>query len=153
MTIRNKNYLFHKIKKFLQEIKDNSNKWVPRKFSAISLLIITPLGSTAKLYSGFMQDWINNSFTGILYEIFWCLIIVFIFPRAAPGLVAITVLITTCLLEFLQLWHPSFLEVIRTTFIGSALIGNTFIWSDFVYYFIGSAIGYIWILMTRKPLS
>jgi len=41
----------------------------------------------------------------------------------------------------LQLWHPPFLELIRSTFWGRALIGTSFSWWDFPHYIFGSAIG------------
>ena len=132
------------------DIKNTENCKASRRASVISLLIITPLGFASKFYIGPFQDWLNNSFTGILYEIFWCLIIVFFFPRAVSVMIASLVLIITCILEFLQLWHSPFLEAIRMSFIGSVLIGTTFVWSDFLYYFVRSAIGYKWIVMIRK---
>jgi hypothetical protein len=47
------------------------------------------------------------------------------------------VFIVTCILEFLQLWHPPFLEWIRNYFLGRTIIGNSFSKSDFLYYFFG----------------
>ncbi|ODS34777.1 MAG: hypothetical protein SCARUB_00037 [Candidatus Scalindua rubra] len=54
--------------------------------------------------------------------------------RVSAFWVASSVLGITCFLEFLQLWHPPFLESIRSTFIGSVLIGTTFTWWDFPHY-------------------
>jgi Flp pilus assembly protein TadB len=50
-------------------------------------------------------------------------------------------------LEFLQLWHPSFLEFLRSNFIGRTILGTSFTWSDFPYYLVGGGIG--WLLMKR----
>ncbi len=95
----------------------------------ISLLIITPLGFASKFYIGPPGAWWFNDYAGgIFYEIFWCLVVILLLPYTSAFLVASFVLVITCFLEFLQLWHPPFLEAIRSTFIGSALIGTTFTW-------------------------
>ena len=49
----------------------------------------------------------------------------------------------TCLLEFMQLWQPSWLMQLRATRIGAALLGSGFSWSDFPPYFIGGVIGFL----------
>jgi hypothetical protein len=57
--------------------------------------------------------------------------------------IPVSVFIITCALEFLQLWHPWFLEKIRSYYFGSALIGTTFTWWDFPHYAIGCILGWI----------
>ncbi|MCK5052148.1 MAG: DUF2809 domain-containing protein, partial [Candidatus Cloacimonetes bacterium] len=95
-----------------------------RLVTLLSILIITPLGFISKLYTGPGAKWFNDSFGGLLYEVFWCLIISFILIKVKPWKVALSVFIITCALEFLQLWHPMFLEMIRSTFIGRTIIGT-----------------------------
>ena len=116
----------------------------------ISLLICVPIGFYSKFYRGPASLWVNNSLSGVFYEIFWCLLIFFIADEAKPLMIAAFVLIITCILEFLQLWHPPFLELIRNTFIGRTVLGNFFIWSDFPYYFLGSGIGWLWMIWLQN---
>jgi hypothetical protein len=52
------------------------------------------------------------------------------------------VFLVTSALEFLQLWHPPFLQLIRSTFLGQTLIGTSFTWWDFPYYFFGCVLGW-----------
>ncbi len=121
-------------------------KYSPRIYIGFFLLLVTPAGFLFKFYSGPARWWFNNYGAGVLYEIFWILIIFFIFPR--KGLINKIppwVFIVTCALEFLQFWHPMFLEKIRSYFIGSALIGTTFVWWDFPHYVIGCAMGW-WLI-------
>ena len=106
------------------------------------LIIIIPIGFFSKFYSGPADQWVNNSLGGLFYEIFWCLVIAFIFVKINPIKIAIWVFVLTCLLELLQLWHPPFLEILRNNFIGRTILGNSFNWMDFPYYFIGSLLGY-----------
>ncbi len=121
-----------------------------RSPTLISLLIITPLGFASKFYIGPAAWWFNNYAGGVFYEIFWCLVVILLLPYTSAFLIASFVLVITCFLEFLQLWHPPFLETIRSTFIGSALIGTTFTWWDFPHYVIGCFIGWILIRLTKS---
>lgn len=114
------------------------NRWI-----ILSIILITPLGFYTKFYTGPLQDWVNNSLGGVFYEIFWCLVLALLFRRLRPVSIAGVVLLVTCALEFLQLWHPQFLEYLRSTFIGVTILGNSFSWSDFPYYLAGSVLGYV----------
>jgi len=114
-------------------------------WGVFSLLIIVTIGFYSKFYSGPAANWVNNSLGGVFYEIFWCILIFLFFGSSKPWIIATFVLIVTCLLEFLQLWHPPFLEIIRSNFIGRMVLGTSFTWSDFPYYFLGCGIGWLWI--------
>lgn len=118
------------------------------------LIVIIPLGFLTKFNSGPLEVWVNNSLGGLLYEIFWCLIAGFLFTKTKPIEIVFLVFLITCMLEFLQLWHPPFLEMLRNNFIGRTILGNSFNWMDFPYYFLGSLIGYfilIWIKKIAEP--
>jgi hypothetical protein len=68
-----------------------------------------------------------------------------------PATIVLVVLLVTCSLEFLQLWRPTPLESLRKTFMGQAVLGTTFTWSDFPYYGLGAVIGWIWLkILNRK---
>jgi len=109
----------------------------------IVILLITILGFGSKMYSGAGSNWFNNSLAGLFYETFWCLVVLFINPRLKAIKIALWVFIFTSVLEFLQLWHPPFLQIIRTTFIGAALIGTSFNLLDFPYYLAGCILGFM----------
>ena len=111
-----------------------------------SLAIVAPLGYYMKRgYHGPYAEWVHDSLGGVCYEIFWCLVLALVLPRWKASRIAGVVLIATCTLEFLQLWHPPFLEWLRSFFLGRTILGSYFDWSDFPYYFIGSAIGWLWL--------
>lgn len=115
-----------------------------RILSLISVIIIIPIGFGAKFYNGPYSSWVNNSFAGVFYEIFWCLVFLMLLPKANPLKIVIWVLVITCILESLQLWHPFFLEVLRDNLIGQTVLGNSFNPSDYLYYFIGCILGWLW---------
>jgi len=114
-----------------------------RLWTLVLLLIIIPIGFATKLYSGPGKDWVNNSLGGVFYEMFWCLFIYFVFIKLKNWKIAISVFIATGIIEIIQLWHPPFLEFIRSYFIGRTILGTSFSWLDFIYYFIGCGIGYL----------
>jgi len=118
----------------------------------LSLLLIVPIGFYTKFYKGPASDLVNYSLGGLFYEIFWCLVIFLIFPRLQPRYIATGVFLGTCALEFLQLWHPVFLEFLRGYFIGRTILGTTFAWSDFLWYFLGSLLGWLWIKLTAGQI-
>ena len=113
----------------------------------LSLLIVMAMSFIFKFYTGPAQQWFNNYFAAVFYEIFWCLF-VFLFwhSRKAIWQIPLWVFGITCGLEFLQLWHPPVLEQFRSTFLGRALIGATFSWWDFPHYMLGCAAGWLWLL-------
>jgi hypothetical protein len=119
----------------------------------LTLLVVTPLGFAFKFYSGPDNWWFNNYGAGVLYEIFWILLAFLFFPSKRSGnLIPVYVFVITCILEFLQLWHPPFLQEFRSHFLGSALIGTTFTRWDFPHYVLGCLLGWGWIrfILTRK---
>ena len=119
-----------------------------RKQTIILLLVIAPMGFVFKFYAGPLHTWFNNYGAGLVYEVFWILVLFLFFPsREAVNRIPVGVFAVTCALEVLQLWHPPFLEAIRSHFLGRALIGTTFVWWDFPHYVIGCLLG--WILTRR----
>ncbi len=122
-----------------------------RRAALISLFILIPSGFGMKFYSGPGGLWFNNYAAGVLYEIFWCIFFFLISPRTKPVKIAVCVLVITSLLEILQLWHPPFLQAIRTTFAGAALLGTTFVWWDFPYYVLGVFLAWLWMRKFAPP--
>jgi len=88
---------------------------------------------------------VNNSLGGVFYVLFGCLLVFWFLPRARPGRIALAVLLVTCLLEFLQRWHPPWLEWRRHFWLGQMLLGTTFAGSDFSYSFLGAGLGWRWL--------
>jgi hypothetical protein len=99
--------------------------------------LLVPLGLLTKFYSGPLAHWVGTSAGGFLYVVFWVLLVRALFPRLDPAPVSAAVFCITSALEFLQLWHPALLTQVRSTFLGHALLGSTFAWSDFAYYAAG----------------
>jgi cytochrome c biogenesis protein CcdA len=103
----------------------------------IALTLVTPLGFATKFYQGPGEHFVRSYLGGSLYEVFWVLAVLLVWPGLSPFRVAAGVLTVTVLLEFAQLWHPPFLQAIRSTFLGHALLGSTFSWLDLPCYVAG----------------
>lgn len=128
-------------------------EYLIRIYIFLSLLIVTPSGFILKFFQGPASWWFNNYGAGVLYEIFWILVISFFFPnKKSVRAIPLWVFTITSCLEFLQLWHPWFLEEIRSRFLGTILIGTSFTWWDFPHYAIGCIIGWRWMeYLFKKP--
>lgn len=88
---------------------------------------------------------IESALGSIAYEMFWIALGLACCPKNSPLKMSIGVFLLTCALEFLQLWQPPLLQTLRTTLLGRLVLGNTFSWSDFPAYSIGSFLGYLWV--------
>lgn len=129
-------------------MKDNYRR--KRIILLIMMIILIPAGLLMKRYSGAGHLLFNNKLAGILYVVFWSFFAAFIFVRRNPLLLVVIVFLITCGLEFLQLYSNPLLDQIRSTFLGRTLIGNTFSWSDMLYYLIGSILSWYWLKKIDK---
>jgi len=104
-----------------------------RKWTLLAIALIIPVGFYTKFYTGPLAAWVNNSLGGILYVIFWSCVVFLFFLKTNPVKITLIVFLATCAVEFLQLWHPAFLENIRGYFLGRTLLGQSFSWWDSVH--------------------
>ena len=117
----------------------------------LSIAVVVPVGFYGKIkYHGPAAHWVNDSLGGVFYVILWCLLASVIFPRARATPITLAVLTCTCALEFLQRWHPPFLEYLRSFFIGRTILGSYFDWTDFPYYFAGALLAWLWLRALPK---
>jgi hypothetical protein len=104
----------------------------------VSITLTVIAGLLTKSYTGWGSRWVNDYAGDILFEVCWCLFLFAFFPRKdriEP--ICLGVFLVTSGLEFLQLWHPPILEAWRSHILGKLLLGKTFTWWDFPYYFLG----------------
>ena len=115
---------------------------------AIALL---PIGYAVRFSQGGVE-WLHDIGGSLAYQIFWILLVMSCFPKASVTRVAIAVFLASCAIEFLQLWQLPLLQAIRATLPGRLVLGNTFGWSDFPPYFVGSFLGWLWAKALRRWL-
>jgi hypothetical protein len=110
----------------------------------LALAVVTVIGLAAKNYTGPAHGWINDyGPASAAYVVFFMLVAYFVFPRpSAATRIAVVVLLATCILEVLQLWRPAWLQALRSSTLGAALLGTTFSPWDFPAYVVGSILGW-----------
>jgi hypothetical protein len=118
-----------------------------RIFVSATVPVVTALTFAAHYYHGPFQNLVRYwGPASIGYLIFFMLCWFFVFPwRKAIVPITVGVFLTTCSLEFLQLYKPTWLMELRATFLGRAILGNTFSWLDFPAYIVGALLG-AWLL-------
>ena len=126
-----------------------------RHWIILSIAPVIPAGLACKWFPGTGAWWFNDYGAGVLYEIFWCLVIFSFWPRKKNAWkIALGVFAATCLLEVLQLWHGwESLEQVRRTFLGRTLLGTTFAGWDFPHYALGCTLGWFWMKILSRSDS
>lgn len=122
---------------------------MPEKISMIKtiilIVVIAALGFLAKLIPPGEASWISHQLAGLFYVTELSLILYLFFSEHFIFLLVLAAFLLTSLVEFLQLWHPAFLEPVRSSFLGHTIIGSTFSWLDFPWYIGGAVLG--WLLL------
>lgn len=130
----------------------NSNPlpfWKYRLALVVSMVLIVPLGYWVRFAEGEGPPWLHDALGSVAYEVFWILLLMFGVPTLSPLWAASTICIATCALEVLQLWQHPVLLAMRATLVGRLVLGNTFTWTDFPAYFVGSVAGWGWVRSLR----
>ncbi|MFT5526474.1 MAG: hypothetical protein ACI9HK_004451 [Pirellulaceae bacterium] len=118
-----------------------------RLFILAAVPLVTAFTFVAHYYQGPFQNFVRYwGPASVGYVVFFMLCWFFVFPwRKAILPIVVGVFLTTCGLEFLQLYKPDWLIEMRATFLGRAILGNTFSWFDFPAYIVGALVG-AWLL-------
>lgn len=110
----------------------------------VLIIIVAALGVLSKILPA-QDSWVSNHLAGVFYVVELALILSLIFPDHLSFVLVLVAFLFTSLVEFLQNWHPDFLEPIRASFLGHTILGSTFCWLDFPWYLAGAFIG--WLLL------
>ena len=131
----------------LRTARHPGEQMTPRYRALLALILVLIFGLAAKRYPGPGRWWVNDwGPASVAYVVFFMLLAFVTAPRrSAATPIAIGVCLSTCLIEFLQLWHPSWLQTLRSSFLGRSLLGTTFSWWDFPAYLVGTLLG--WLLL------
>ena len=119
----------------------------------ILLILLIPIGLGTKFYKGNNYFWINNSFSDVLYEIFWSVLLFMFIPKLKIFYNVLSIFLATSIIEFLQLVKTPFLLELRSSFLGRTLLGTTFVPMDFIYYAIGCFLSFFILLRHTKSID
>ena len=123
--------------------RDSGHTLRTRATLLLVALVLVPVGFGTKAYTGLGEEWVRYHVGGMVYVVFWCIVGKLGLMRVDSRRVVAGVLALTCIVEVTQLWHPSALEGLRGSTVGSALIGQEFDWWDFPHYAAGAFVGLV----------
>ena len=121
---------------------------------ACALLLIIPLGFLAKYALAPVTPFgrfLCYYGAAVFYEVFWVLVLQLVFVRWPAWRCGVITFLATCALEFTQRWHAGWLERVRATLIGQALLGSVFDPNDFFAYLFGSLLGVALLHVLCRP--
>jgi hypothetical protein len=108
-----------------------------RSALALAVIFIIAIGLTTRLpgigWSPILAKYLGSLLWGVMV---FCLV-AWLRPGWRPTSVALVASCVAVLVEFSQLWHPSWLDNFRATRLGVLLLGRFFAWADIAAYLIG----------------
>jgi len=106
------------------------------------ILIVAFCGIGSRRYSSVLPELIAVYAGDTLWALAAFLGIGFLMPRLSSQRVAAGALAISFAVEFSQLYHAPWLDMIRATTLGSLILGHGFVPTDLVCYSLGVAIGW-----------
>src|SRR5687768_2894549 len=112
----------------------------PRIYLLI-MLVITAFGLPARLIQDRLPVWYTLYFGDYL----WAMLLFFLFAlmlrTSSTFKAALITVLFTYLIEISQLFHPQWLEYLRSIKLFALVLGHGFLWSDIAAYTVGIATG------------
>ncbi len=119
-------------------------------FAAIALAVI-PLGLATRRFPSAFPEFIATYAGDVLWAVVAYLLMGVIAPSATVRRRGAIALAFAFIVEFSQLWHPEWLDAIRTTTLGHLLLGIGFEWSDLPCYTLGVLLAAAFEAMVTSP--
>lgn len=106
------------------------------------ILLVTVIGGSSRLpiarhFPAFFAEYAGDTFWALL--VYVCL--GFLFPTWRIRTIALSSLAIAYGVEVFQLYQAPWINAVRETFLGAVLLGSGFLWSDFLCYTAGVAMG------------
>jgi hypothetical protein len=113
----------------------------PIQIYLLIMVMITAFGLPARTVQDQLPTWYVLYFGDYL----WAMLLFFIFSLTLRNMstfkVAITTLLFTYIIEISQLFHPQWLNYLRSIKLCALVLGYGFLWSDIVAYTLGISTG------------
>ena len=123
------------------------------KIYLLTMVMITALGLPAQTIQDRLPSWYVQYFGDYL----WAMLLFFGFALILQNMstfkVAIVSLLFTYSIEVSELFHPAWLDYLRSIKLFALILGFTFLWSDIVAYTLGISTGALieWFLLRKIP--
>jgi len=106
-------------------------------------LLIIPIGLATRK----QPQWFYSLIAIYGGDVFWSTMFFFLFrcfsPRVPLWKIALYTISFSVAIEVSQLYHAPWIDRLRATFLGSMLLGTTFVWSDIACYSAGTLLGWL----------
>jgi len=103
--------------------------------------MITALGLPARMIQDRLPAWYGLYFGDYLWAMLLFFVFALILRKVSTLKVAAMALLFTYSIEVSQLFHPPWLETLRSIKVFALILGYGFLWSDIVAYTLGIATG------------
>jgi len=123
------------------------------KIYLLTMVMIAALGLPARTIQDRLPSWYVQYFGDYL----WAMLLFFGFALILQNMstfkVAIVSLLFTYSIEVSELFHPAWLDYLRSIKLFALILGFTFLWSDIVAYTLGISTGALieWFLLRKIP--
>jgi hypothetical protein len=105
------------------------------------MMVIMAFGLPARLIQDRLPEWYTLYFGDYLWAMLLFFIFALTFRSMSTSKVAMIALVFTCLIEISQLFHPQWLEDLRSIKLFALVLGYGFLWSDIAAYALGICTG------------
>jgi hypothetical protein len=113
----------------------------PTKIYLLIMVLIMSLGLPARMIQDRLPSWYVQYFGDYLWAMLLFFGFALIFQKLSTFKVAIATLLFTYCIEVSELFHPQWLDYLRSIKIFALVLGYTFLWSDLVAYTLGVSTG------------
>lgn len=125
------------------------NRKCNRLFYPLMIVIVIFLGLLSRRMSRYIPNIINLFLGDSLWALMIYLIIRMLFSNWSIKKVAIIGILFCFSIEFSQLYHANWIDIIRRTTLGGLILGYGFLWTDLAAYLIGIGFGTIFDKMVK----
>ena len=121
----------------------NTKAWVVMLLSVV-------IGIGSRRFGAWLPDFLGSYLGDTMWALFFFALFRLLFDRKKLWEIFLISLSFSYLVELSQLWHPLWLDFIRSTLPGGLLLGFGFLSSDLLCYLAGCLIGLL-VLWKRHP--
>lgn len=114
-----------------------------RLFYLLMIFIVICLGLLSRRFSLYIPDIVDLLLGDSLWALMIYLSIRMLFLKWSGKSVALTGISFCFIIEFSQLYHDEWIDMIRKTTLGGLILGYGFLWSDIMAYLLGVGFGFI----------
>lgn len=118
------------------------------------MLLLFAIGLSSRTIPHVLPSW----YVAYAGDFLWAMLIFFLFCvilRLKNIQAFYLALVTTYIIEITQLFHPAWLEALRSVKVFALILGYTFLWSDIVAYTLGISLGALIdrLIINRIPMK